>query len=77
MNGKSINFMSGATYQCHVCGKKFLPGTQPDGLPNGVGMIMENGKTLIFCTECVKSLGSKRKKGINEILAKAIERANK
>ena len=54
MNGRNINFMRGITYECHVCGKKFLPGTQPDGLPNGVGMIMENGKTLNFCTECVK-----------------------
>ena len=77
MNGRNINFMRGITYECHVCGKKFLPGTQPDGLPNGVGMIMENGKTLNFCTECVKQLCDKSKDEIDKILAKAIERASK
>lgn len=73
---KSINFIREKTYECHVCGKKFLPGTRPDGLPNGVGMVLKNGNTLNFCSECIFSMCDKDKSELDEILAKAIERAS-
>lgn len=76
MNGRNINFVRKGTYECHVCGKKFYSGTRPDGLPNGVGMVLKNGNSLNFCSECIFGLCDKDKSELDEILAKAIERAS-
>lgn len=38
--------------KCSKCGKKIVPGIT-NGLPNGVGIKMEDGSILNFCAECI------------------------
>ena len=38
---------------CDACGKRFLPGNHPDGLPNGFGFEMEDGSLTNICAECL------------------------
>ena len=40
---------------CMVCGKKFLPGNDEHGIPNGVGFMLEDGSVLNMCSECIMS----------------------
>lgn len=42
---------------CSICKKKFNAGIRPDGLPNGVGFVMDDGKVHDVCSECVMKLG--------------------
>ena len=38
---------------CMVCGKTFLPGNDKQGIPNGVGFMLEDGTVLNMCSECI------------------------
>lgn len=41
--------------KCVICGKEFMPGNRPDGVPNGLGLMAKDGKTIInVCSECVE-----------------------
>ena len=40
---------------CMMCGKKFLPGNDEHGIPNGVGFVLEDGRLITICSECVMS----------------------
>lgn len=42
---------------CSVCGKKFKPGNKPNGLPNGVGVTLDDGRTANFCYYCIMKMG--------------------
>lgn len=46
--------------RCCRCKKEIIPGNRPDGIPNGVGFQLENGKILNFCAECIIKEGMKR-----------------
>ncbi len=45
---------------CYKCGKRFEPGNRPDGIPNGVGFVSEDGTEVIVCAECIMKLGELR-----------------
>lgn len=34
--------------------KKFVVGNRPDGTPNGLGLVMQNGKRVNVCAECIE-----------------------
>lgn len=44
---------------CDECGKEFSPRNRPDGLPNGVGFLLEDGKILNICADCIIEMGKK------------------
>lgn len=40
--------------KCFNCGKNFIAGNNPQtGLPNGIGLKMDSGKTYDVCTKCM------------------------
>lgn len=41
--------------KCEGCGKTFRPGTNKEGLPNGVGFETKSGSFFTICTECVNA----------------------
>ena len=43
--------------KCDRCGKVFTPGNRPDGVPNGVGFMLRNGKQITVCADCVEAVG--------------------
>ena len=43
--------------KCNKCGREFLFGNRPDGLPNGVGFELDDGRTINICAECLTALG--------------------
>ena len=50
--------------KCNKCGK-YISQTlvRGDGLPNGVGFELEDGKAITLCAECIQDLGSRDDKG--------------
>ena len=51
---------------CDKCKKSFDVGNRPDGIPNGVTLMLRNGKSLTMCADCVMILGRGTKKQRNE-----------
>lgn len=43
--------------KCAKCGKSFEAGTRPDGLPNGVGFELQDGRIIKICADCITALG--------------------
>lgn len=39
--------------KCSKCGKEFEIGNRDDGLPNGIGLPLEDGRIINVCTECI------------------------
>ena len=54
--------------KCDLCGKTFLPGNKPDGMPNGVGLV-KNRRTVNVCYECICGIGAG-----NEVLQKKLDK---
>ena len=56
---------------CDKCKRIFSAGNDNSGLPNGVGFELENGKTIMLCSNCIVNLGkmttSERKKFFDEL----------
>ena len=48
--------------KCDRCGKIFKPGYR-DGVPNGLGFVLDGGKIINFCRECIEELGSLDEEG--------------
>ena len=42
--------------KCDECGKFFLAGTRPDGMPNGIGFMMEDGSVHNVCADCLTKM---------------------
>lgn len=43
--------------KCVICGKEFQPGNRPDGVPNGMGLVAHDKKTVInVCSDCVMKI---------------------
>jgi len=42
---------------CDKCKKFFMSGNRADGIPNGMKLIMKNGKSLTVCADCVIKVG--------------------
>ena len=53
---KKVNYM---LLKCEDCGKTFLPGTNKEGLPNGVGFETDDGSIFTICIECINALSKK------------------
>lgn len=51
--------------KCSECGKLIIPGNRPDGLPNAVGFVLEDGTLYNVCCECIIKEG-KEKLGRND-----------
>lgn len=58
----------GKKIKCDLCEKTFVPGNQPDGSPNGVGLV-KNGRTVNVCYECITGIGAG-----NEVLQKKLDK---
>lgn len=43
--------------KCDVCGKEFGYGNREDGLPNGMTFILQKGKKLTMCADCIIAKG--------------------
>lgn len=43
--------------KCDKCGKEFEGGNRPDGIPNGVVIIREDGTQVTMCSECIIEMG--------------------
>lgn len=41
--------------KCDHCGEMFMPGHDENGIPNGVGFKMLNGKLINLCSSCLMS----------------------
>lgn len=55
--------------KCEACGKTFLPGTNKEGLPNGVGFETDDGSIFTICIECINALSKKFqrcRRGVND-----------
>ena len=46
---------------CDECGKEIKPGNT-NGMPNGVGFELEDGKIISICQSCLIEMGKKAKK---------------
>ena len=42
---------------CSECGKIFHPGNNEQGIPNGVGFVLEKGEIYNVCSECIEAIG--------------------
>jgi UDP-glucose 6-dehydrogenase len=42
---------------CDNCKKFFISGNRPDGIPNGVKMLMRGNKSITMCAECLIAVG--------------------
>jgi hypothetical protein len=43
--------------KCAKCGKGFKKGNMPNGCPNGVGFVLEDGRQIDLCYSCIVKLG--------------------
>lgn len=41
---------------CACCKKTFYYGTREDGLPTGAGFVLQDGKRIDICTNCIMKL---------------------
>lgn len=41
--------------KCDKCGKNFKRGNRPDGIPNGIGFQLQDGRVINVCADCVMS----------------------
>lgn len=48
--------------KCNECGKYFIAGSRPDGMPNGIGFMMEDGSVHNVCADCLTKMGNPRMK---------------
>lgn len=49
--------------QCNKCKSKIGNVAGADGLPNGLGFVLENGKEITLCAECIMELGRLKEAG--------------
>ena len=45
------------TIKCDMCKKIFLPGNRPDGTPTGVSFVLEDGRKITACSDCIEKVG--------------------
>lgn len=43
--------------KCDVCKKIFEYGNWQNGIPNGIALKTQTGKTIVVCAECVMKVG--------------------
>ena len=55
---------------CDNCKKFFTVGNRPDGIPNGIKMLLKGNKSITLCAECVMSIGAMDDRQKDEFFAK-------
>lgn len=60
--------------KCIECGKIFVAGNRPDGIPNGIALALENGKRITFCCDCIMKIGAMTEKEKESFFAKYIDK---
>lgn len=48
--------------KCDKCGKVFVVGNRPDGLPNGVAFVAADGNKVTMCADCLIKMGEELEK---------------
>lgn len=43
--------------RCCDCGRYFEPGNREDGIPNGIGFVLEDGTVMNVCSDCILDVG--------------------
>ena len=43
--------------KCDMCNKYFSVGNRPDGTPNGVNFVLNDGNDITACSECIEKVG--------------------
>ena len=54
--------------KCDKCGKEFDTGHRPDGLPNGVGFVLQDGTQITYCAECLIEKGIEIQKQVGGVV---------
>lgn len=54
---EKIHIPNNVRIVCAMCKKAFIPGADKDGLPNGVGFQMADGRIVNVCSSCIMKLG--------------------
>ena len=49
--------------KCDKCDNMFISGNSANGLPNGVGFQMQDGKVITLCQRCIMKLGKLKEAG--------------
>ena len=62
--------------KCTNCEKTFKSGNAPDGTPNGVGLVLQNGKQITLCRTCIIKLGMMSDTNKNKFIAQLEEKVN-
>ena len=52
--------------KCDKCGNIFISGNTPNGLPNGVGFQMQDGRVITLCQACIMEIGKLKEAGKEE-----------
>lgn len=61
---------------CDKCKSFFVAGNRPSGIPNGVKMIMNNGKSLTLCADCMINVGQMNEEQKEEFFKQYKEKLN-
>ena len=51
------------SHQCDKCGRTFVDGSHGDGIPNGVGFMLDDGRLINLCANCIIKLGKLKEEG--------------
>jgi len=46
--------------KCNECGKRFVAGNRADGIPNGVGFVLDDGTVVNVCSDCLIKIGQEK-----------------
>lgn len=59
--------------KCTKCNNKISSVLRADGIPNGVGFVMEDGREITLCNDCIIKLGllkqEQDEEGLNKFFA--------
>lgn len=42
--------------KCDCCGKTFVSGNRADGIPNGMGFVLQDGRQINVCADCMMDM---------------------
>lgn len=42
--------------KCNICGKEFEVGNRADGIPNGMGFVLQDGRQITVCADCMMDM---------------------
>lgn len=49
--------------KCDKCGNTFISGNTSNGLPNGLGFQMQDGRVITLCQGCIMEIGKLKEAG--------------